>query len=83
MRLLIIKHGLIYCAEVLMLLLIFKLSTTTFIYIFLVQKGVSVLPLAATSMARWAVVPVVAAVCPTWCRGCRASPWLPVEMLSP
>lgn len=81
MRLLIIKRGLIYCVKV--LTGIFKLCTTTFTYILLVQKGVSVLPLAATSMARWAVVPVVAAVCPTQCRGCRVSPWLPVETLSP
>lgn len=46
---------------------------------FPLQKRVSVLPSAATSMARWVVVRVVAAVCLIRCLGCRASPWLPVE----
>lgn len=69
--------------KALTLILIFKLSITTFVHIVLLQKGVSVLPLAAISMARWAAVPVETAVCPTRCLGCRASPWLPVEMLSP
>lgn len=34
-------------------------------HITLLQRGVNVLPLAATSMARWAAVPVAAAVCRT------------------
>lgn len=52
------------------------------IHTFRLQRAVSVLLLAATSMDRWAVVPVVAAVCLIRCLACRISLWLPVEMLS-